>query len=279
MQHLFGAAQAAYAGARKLFVGQQEAHYPGAIHALARLQAVHLIGRQRAQHAHPQHGLERAQLRRTRPGHHCRGAHVHDAAGHVGTFDVATQGQERQRIAFVEDDLEHAGQCMSGVGDSIQKAVARAPGRGFGGMLAHIQVEFVDLLPHLARQDVAHGAGDLAGAGDGSQHRSGILGIGDDELDHRFLAVVTLLIGVQALVAGDFDQRPPARTQALRQVEHQAGADVHQPGQILGALQVARHPVEIVSYARKHGRPRCRLSRCLCCRRPARNSPLAIPCA
>ncbi len=45
-----------------------------------------------------------------------------------------------------------------------QEGIARALGRSLGGVFADIQVQLIDLLPDLTRQDVAHGARDLARA-------------------------------------------------------------------------------------------------------------------
>ena len=77
----------------------------------------------------------------------------------------------------------------------------------------------------------------------------------------------------QVSAAGD--RRSAAASPGLsrvRQVEQSGSAlTADQAREVLGALQVARQPVEVVGDAREHAQPPYRRSRCPCCPRPARS--------
>ena len=57
------------------------------------------------------------------------------------------------------------------------------PAAGVGGGRIHHQVELVELLPHLRRDDLAHRAGVLAGGPQAGEDRVGVLRIEGEELD------------------------------------------------------------------------------------------------
>jgi hypothetical protein len=111
-------------------------------------------------------------------------------------------------------------------------------------------VETVEVLPHLAADLLAHAARVLARPREAHEHRAGIGGVGVQELEHGALVA----LGTDALeergIAGDaHDVVQPAAPSV------QAGLVVHrgQAGHRLRALDVARHPVQRLGYAREHG--------------------------
>ena len=136
----------------------------------------------------------------------------------------------------------------------------------------HLVKQAVQPLP-LVRADLfAYLARVLAGTGHAGGDGRTIARIEGKDLRH--------LVGVAAPgKIGRISQRrqnpPPAAVRARGGlIQHQVQIHIQKTGGMLGTLQVAAHPIQVVSDAREHvigSTPRY-----LCCRRLATNSPPAI---
>ena len=131
----------------------------------------------------------------------------------------------------------------------VAQALPRA--RGSGG-IDH-QVELVELLPHLRRDDLAHRAGVLAG------RRAGTSRIELTFSGSNVRNWMTFRCGRRAVafrehrrVAGGVHQRLPLLCGTDRQVEHQVEVDVDEARDVLRALDVAAHPVDRIGHAAQH---------------------------
>ncbi len=114
----------------------------------------------------------------------------------------------------------------------------------FGVRGIHHQVELVELLPHLRRDDLAHGAGVLARGAQTGPDRVGALVIEGEELDDVALGGGPVPFREFRRVAGGVHQRLPLLCGADGQVEHEIQVHLDEPRDVLRALDVAAHPVD-----------------------------------
>src|SRR5260370_27782266 len=106
---------------------------------------------------------------------------------------------------------------------------------GVRGGRVHHQVELVELLPHLRRDDLAHGAGVLSGAPQAGADRVDVLLIESQELDDVALGGRAVPFRESRGVAGRVDQRLPLLGGANGQVEHEVEVHLDEPRDVLGA--------------------------------------------
>src|SRR5210317_174289 len=83
-------------------------------------------------------------------------------------------------------------------------------------------------------------------------YRTGVVQIRDQELQHVAFAVLTVPRREFLLALDDADQTVPARLRTLRYIQDKLGVGVGQTGHILGAFQIARHPVQAFGDTREH---------------------------
>ena len=167
--------------------------------------------------------------------------------------------------------------------DMASEPVARPTIGATIGLDVDVMVQVVDRLPALDRDRFACGAQVLARCRDASDDAARVELVGKEVADDRGLgAVATEALVVLGVAADDGDQWLPVRLRTSRQVGDGLGVGAHDPSGVLGALQVAGRPVDVVGNPREQhvnsfrARPagrgrrrRPRRSTCPCCRRPA----------
>lgn len=176
-------------------------------------------------------------------------AHGQGADGDDGALDVPSE----------LDELVGGGVGHGGGGDPLERlrAVADLPEEGVGAFghgrrppVPGQQVEPVQVLPHLARDLLAHPVRVLAGAGQAHEHAARVGGMGVEELQHVALVASGEQAAEELGVARDaHDVLEAATPGAVEQ-----GLEVHrgQARHRLRALDVARHPVERFRHPREH---------------------------
>jgi len=117
------------------------------------------------------------------------------------------------------------------------------------GVFLAVLVQAVELLPGLLRDDVAYGARVLAGVLQRIDHGARVASFAHEEPGHGALVGATVQIAEELLAAHDLDQLVPARAHRARQVEHHVQVHEDQARGVLGALDVARHPVNALGNA------------------------------
>ena len=118
--------------------------------------------------------------------------------------------------------------------------------------VADHQVELVDVLPHLGRDDLADAAGVFAGRPQAGQDRIRVLGVEREKLDDAFLGGRADALLKLVVVAGDHHQRPPLLAGLARHVEAEVQIHRDEAGNVLGPLDVAAHPVDRIGDAAQH---------------------------
>ena len=116
----------------------------------------------------------------------------------------------------------------------------------------HPQVELVELLPHLRRDDLAHRAGVLARRPQAGADRVDVLLIEGEELDDVLLRRRAVPFRELLRVAGGGHERLPLLRGAGGQVEHEVQIHLDEPRDVLRALDVAAHPVDRIGHPREH---------------------------
>ena len=111
---------------------------------------------------------------------------VEDARRFVGRLDRASHAAEVPRLAVrhrrVGDPLE----LLAGEPNLLVKLVRVVECRPKAARVLEHQVEAVDVLPHLRRDDLAHAAGVFAGRGQAGEDRVRIVAVERQKADHVF---------------------------------------------------------------------------------------------
>ena len=120
---------------------------------------------------------------------------------------------------------------------------------------AHEQEQLVDRLPHLARDLLAHRAGVLARKRDAVGDRIGVAVVPEHPVAHVDRGRLVVVLAVALLVTEqlhDLEPRLPAILDLG--VEERVEVDVEEARDVLGALDVARRPVERFGDPAQHRR-------------------------
>jgi hypothetical protein len=190
--------------------------------------------------------------------------------GLVGALEHAAEAHEVPRLV-----VRHRG-----VGDALEEVAAHADlaegvehplGLGQRPLGLDLQVHAVDLRPHLRRDRLPHRARVLARVAQARRDRIRVVGVIRQPLDHARLGRQAEALLERLGVAARVDERLPLLRRRQRQIDLQVEVDADEARHVLGALDVARHPVDGIGDAAEE-RERLaliRAPRCPCCRRPA----------
>jgi hypothetical protein len=195
---------------------------------------------------------------------------VQDARCAVGAFQVRAEPDEVPRFVAEHRALHDAARQVRSVLDPLEEVGDLAPGPH--GAHAHLEPCGVQHLPDLGSERAAHRASVLAGLAQTTVDAAGVVAIERHEGDgvRRRDRLVALPEGVEQ--TDDRQRRRPAAFDDLCIVRQQRHAVVHfeHARQVFGALDVARHPVEMIGGAAQHA-DATPAPMCPWCRRPATN--------
>jgi hypothetical protein len=188
-----------------------------------------------------------------------------DPDGLRRAFELEAEPDELVGIAVRHRGVRRALEEVGAVAELLEERVRPARDGATVGA-AHEQEQLVDRLPHLARDLLAHRAGVLAGERDAVGDRVGVAVVPEHpvaDVDRGRLVVVLPVALLVAEQLHDLEPRLPAILDLG--IEQRVEVDVEEARDVLGALDVARRPVERLG-TRLSIRP---TPRCPCSRRPA----------
>ena len=252
VQGLLGAGHAVEHGAREQPVQHQEFNHLGRLNAAVAL-PVHLEGAGRAEQGAPlvfvqrrAHVLHRGQQEEV--------LHVEDARGFVRALEELAQAAEVPGFVAAHGVVQAAGKQRAVQAHFGQEIVRGGQGlRALAHRVVDQQVEAVDVLPHLHRNDLAHRAGVLAGRAQAGYQGVCVVAVAQQESQRAVAVRLAVLLLEPRLVAGDVDQRIPLLGGAGRLVEHEAVVHVDEARHVVGPLHVAAHPVDGIGDPAQHG--------------------------
>src|SRR5262249_47226149 len=161
---------------------------------------------------------------------------------------VARKGGAADAHELVAPRLDQLAEAMRSGGEHVVDREA-----------ADLQVEAVQVLPHLARHAIADGARVLTRLGHALDDRVGMVATEAQELEHRARFGLGVAREEFLVRAGEDDDRLPAQTvRLLRPLEHHVVVDVEDARGVLGAFHVARDPEERVGDPGQHQVSPCR---------------------
>ena len=221
---------------------------------------------------------------------------VEDARGVVGALQLRAEADEVVALVLqqrAEDGTaKQRGAHLHPV-EEFRRAVVHAL---LVALRAQVEPGGIEGFPHLGGDRAAHGMRVLARGAQAGEQRRWVVGVGDEEVQHRVGAHRIVAGEVRLLQAVERDQRLPVAVGGFGRLhQRQAPGDVEQAGEVFGALDQARHPEQVVGGTAQHGRVSAgrrkrarrragrgralivRAPRCPWCRRPARSSPPANP--
>jgi hypothetical protein len=175
---------------------------------------------------------------------------VEDAGGFVGAFDVFSEVNEVP--AFFPDNRgdSEALEKQGSVFDFLEKfggGVAEVL-PGLGG--AEIEIETVDFFPEFDGDLVSDDAGVLACLSDGTEDGIGVLTLENKKFRDGFSCGSGVEGGEEGFVSGTLDDRSPINGERVviegADVEEVLKVHVHEAGGVVGAFEVAAHPVKAV---------------------------------
>ena len=181
-----------------------------------------------------------------------------------------------QPFAVAEGRVGEALEEVDRLLDGAEELVRLPPSRSCRWSLPRTgQVEAVDLLPHLRADLLAHLARVLARGRDaGDDRRRGCSGRRSDGASTRYGVDRPPRAAGAGRLASSRPQLAGARSGGRSRSSVRLTSTSDARG-VLGALEVAAHPVEAVGDAGEHATSvhpaLVRAPRCPCCRRPARN--------
>jgi hypothetical protein len=184
-------------------------------------------------------------------------AHVEQARGLVGAFEVASGLEEAPALVAHGGGVGDALEQQGAVADFLEKiAGAAAPqiARGHG---VEKQVDAVELFPVFGGELVAHGARVFAGLIDGGDDGVGVFRLENEELGHAAAGGLRVELGKQLLVTGALHDRLPVAGEGtvveVAEIEQELEVYIDEARRVFGAFDVAAHPVEAVGDATEHG--------------------------
>ena len=167
----------------------------------------------------------------------------------VAALQEAPRLDELPALRVAEGRVGEALEEVDRLLDGAEELVRLPPPDRVDGRAAHGQVEAVDLLPHLGADLLAHLARVLPRGQDAGDHRGGVALV-EGQMAGDFVRVdpVRGRRGLEALQHA----HPVLAARLGRSLQVERQVDVDQPRGVLGALQVAAHPIEVIGDARKH---------------------------
>ena len=178
-----------------------------------------------------------------------RVADVEHARGHIGALDIAPQAHELEGLVAAHGAGEQADHGLAAADDLGQHLEALAAVERVGHVGTGVQIQLVDPFPGFARQHFAEGAGVLARVAHAGEDRRRVAFILDEEAHHRGLAGVVVMLVESLVQAHYFQQVFPTEAGAARHVHQHHGGGVDEARSVFGALEIARHPVEVLGDA------------------------------
>ena len=177
-----------------------------------------------------------------------------DPGCHVRPLDVRAEPQELVRLAARKRRAHHALEAMRPLANTDELPVLRMH-HALQAAAGEVEVEPVQLLPHLGRDLIADTACVLARLRDARRDGVRVLRPPEQELADGLRRVLVEVLAVD-LVAADEQQQPTPGLVAPRRirVEERVEVDVHDPADELGTLDVAGRPVQRLGDAAQHQR-------------------------
>src|ERR1700694_3300652 len=218
--------------------------------------AVHLEGACRAQDGRPLNVVGR-RPHVSHGGQQEKVLHVEDAGGLVGALQLTAEPAEVPRFVVGHGGVGHAGKLMArhlhGRKQLMRLPQAAGVRRGIDQ-----QIKFVELFPHCRGDDLANRARVLPGGADAGPDRIDVVRIEREKLDDALLRGRPVALLEFGGVAGNVHEGLPLLRRANRQIEHEIQVDVDETRDVLGALDVAAHPVDGIGDTTEHyrGTPR-----------------------
>ena len=169
-------------------------------------------------------------------------------------FELEAEPDELVRIAVGHRRIRRALEEVGAVAELLEERV-RPARDGAPVRAAHEQEQLVDRLPHLAGDLLAHRAGVLARERDAVGDRVGVAVVPEHPVAHVDRGRLVVVLPVALLVAEqlhDLEPRLPAILDLG--VEERVEVDVEEARDVLGALDVARRPVERFGDPAQHRR-------------------------
>ena len=146
---------------------------------------------------------------------------------------------------------EHAADLLAAFDDARMDAVP-APMRRLGiELLRDPEAELVDRAPRFRRHDVARRAHALSRERERRPNRARVVAVRDEEALGGVDGRARMHLAVQIGAARDLHDHVPREARLARQVEHQIAVHAREPRRRLGALEIARGPVEALGDARQ----------------------------
>ena len=178
--------------------------------------------------------------------------HVENSRRLVGALHVAAHAAEVPRLAVLHCLVLRTFNQVARTPDMLEERVGIRERPAAGVLFAKEQVEAVHFLPHLRGNDLAHRTGVLPRPGQAGDDGVGILPVERQELDHVLPRGCAETGSKAALVSGDLDHRVPLLLGQVRQMVPQLVVHPDDAGHVLGALDVAAHPVDGFRDAAQH---------------------------
>ena len=251
--------QAAPVGARQAFVLQQKSQRQRCRHRLAHGVHVCLHGVGRTQDAAPLDVLERLQIRAR--DEQIGGAHVDDARGHVGAFDVVAEAQQFPGCVVQHVLGQEPFELLGSAADAIERFAATAARSGRLQGAASVKVQLGDVFEGDARHRLADVAHVLPRHCQRADDGTWIANVGGHEAaDIAFAGFGILAVEFleQPLRTADVHKRSPAERPSRRQVHQQMAVHGNQSRRGIGPLDVAAQPIDPLGHAREDvGVQRC----------------------
>ena len=210
--------------------------------------------RERLQQSAPQQVFDA--LRDTLTGEKIRGPHIDNARAHIGALQQLAELDKAVGVIAAQGVAQHAVDDLYALDDLLQIGPAIAPAHGFLRRLGAVQVELVDEFPDFVGQHVAGdahiGPRGLHGVGNAARRA----GLADQQAQHILFAARLEPALEYRLRVQNAHENFPARLRAARDIHNQVVVGRHQARGVLGALDIARHPVHPLRNAREHAHRR-----------------------
>ena len=167
--------------------------------------------------------------------------------GGVGAFEIAAEADELPALAVNHGGVADALEEMNAIDDGGERVVDAGGELSLRVGRVHLVEEAIEALPLLAGDFFADLAGIFAGAVDAEGDGGGADAIEDECAGHGFKAALPL--HARGLAERGKEALPAGFEVGAAGVEQEAHGHVELAHGVLGALEVAAHPVETVGYA------------------------------